>query len=68
MGDCLFPTNGEGMDDETRIQMLEPRAGQAELRTSLAEFRLDVTQRLDTLIGAIADLRQEDYGHTPGEG
>jgi len=56
---------------EIRATQQEMQASIAELRTSVtegraavAEFRLDVVQRLDTLIGAIADLRQEHHGHT----
>jgi hypothetical protein len=49
----------------------ELRAGQLELRVSLAEHRLQANERLsaiaerqETLLDAIADLRAEYHGHT----
>lgn len=56
---------------EIRASVAETRTSVTEVRSALAEFRLDITSRLDglgsrmdTLIGAIADLRQEYHGHT----
>ncbi len=49
---------------EIRASVAELRTSVTEVRASLAEFRLDVTSRLDTLIGAIADLRTEYHNHT----
>ncbi len=52
---------------ETRASIAELRASIAELRASIAEFRLHATQRLDALLKAIDDLRQECHGHTRGD-
>ena len=50
------------LDDEVRTG----RAEALEARLRDAQFRLDVFARLDTLIGAVADLRAEYHNHTHG--
>lgn len=49
---------------EIRTVRLEQRAGLAELRANLAEFRLDVSTRLTTLFDELAAFRAEYNQHT----
>lgn len=46
-----------------QVLALEMRVGFAEARARDAELRHDLMTRLDTITGAIADLRQEYRGH-----
>jgi len=48
----------------SRASLAEVRASLAEQRLRDADFRTDVLARLDTIVGAIADLRSEYQNHT----
>lgn len=52
------------MDDETRVALLELRAGVAETKAAVAEARADLAVRFGALMDAIADLRREYHGHS----
>ena len=52
------------MDEDARVTLLEIRASIAELRASNAEQFSRVFARLDTIVGAIAELRAEYNTHT----
>lgn len=51
------------LDRKVEVLALEVRAGFAEGRATQAEFKTDLFARLDTLVGAIGDLRGEYTNH-----
>ncbi len=47
-----------------QLQLLETRTALTELTADLAEFRLDMTTKLDALIADVRELRADCIRHT----